>query len=193
MWYESQIFAVVVGAFLGFVLSYVPTRIERYRQRRALQYALLVEVRRIVTYLADRRATYLRYRNMVSQGGRLGIYTTDRSLDIVYRANVGNIASLRADVVTKLVEFYEGVNEFGGRIRALSSSLQKFHAGSDPLTDQSFFVGGLDRIIEVIDRTVECGNRLLNPKQPNPSAAADNPKPLPRLGGAGSIAAEPKR
>jgi hypothetical protein len=157
MWYDSKILAVVVGALLGFALSFIPQRLERRRERRALEHALIAEVERIVAYLADRKATYVRYRGMIAEGGRLGIYTTDRSFDTVYRANVGKVTVLSKEMVKPLVEFYDSVNEFSGRIRALSSSLEKFNTGADSLTNTSFFIGSLDKLVEVIDRIVEQG------------------------------------
>lgn len=164
MWYESKVFAVVVGAILGFLLSYVPTRVEQYKRRKALERALLIEIERIVIYMKGRRGTYLGYREMIARGGRLGIYTTDRSLDIVYRANVGSIALVSENMVAEIVGFYAGVNEFLGRIRALSESLRDVHDGSDPMPDQNFFFGSLDRIVSVIDRTIKSGDRLLQIK-----------------------------
>ena len=167
MWYDSNTFAVVVGAVLGFLLSYIPNIIERYRQRRALRRVLFIEVRLVIDYLSTRHETYLRYLNMVSDGGQLGVYTTDRSLDVVYRANVGEITSLGSKVAKNLVEFYDGVNEFSGRIQALSESLQRYHTRSDTNLDQIFFIKSLEKIVAVIDRTVECGNNLLATEQPN--------------------------
>ena len=160
MWYESKVFAVVIGALLGFLLSFIPSRLERRRERKPLEHGLLAEVDRVVTYLADRRGTYVRYRGMVAEGGLLGVYTTDRSFDTVYRANAGKITALDDDMIKPLVEFYDGVNEFSGRIRALSSSLEKFNTGVDKLTNTAFFVGSLDKLVEVIDRTVERGKKL---------------------------------
>lgn len=97
----------------------------------------------------------------------LGVYTTDRSLDVVYRANVGEITSLGSKVAESLVEFYDGVAEFRGRIRALSESLQGYNTRSDTMLNRRFFEGSLERIVEIIERTVECGNKLLAAEHPN--------------------------
>ena len=78
---------------------------------------------------------------------------------------MGQISSLAKpgpfnhDMVKLLVEFYDEVNELSGRIRVLSSSLEKFDSGADSLTNTDFYVT-LDKLLEVIDRTIERGKKL---------------------------------
>ena len=74
-------------------------------------------------------------------------------------SSLARLGPFNYDMVKPPVEFYDGVNELSGRIRVLSSSLEKFDTGPDSLTNTDFYVT-LDKLLEVIDRTIERGKKL---------------------------------
>jgi hypothetical protein len=160
MWYESEIFGVIVGTLLGFLLSFVPARLELRRERSALEHALMVEVASTLQYLDERRTTYERYRSMLSKGGKLGIYVTERRLDSVYQANVGRISQLQQRRAGLYVEYYASLNEFSGRVRALSFALDRSNAGTDPLLTPEFFLKSMDKLLAAVERAIAVGKQL---------------------------------
>ena len=139
-WYESQLVGVVVGATLGFLLSFIPNRLVERRKIRVLSRALKAEVDFIVREKAERIPIYENYLRTLESGGPCSIYSSGRASDRVYQANTASIGILPGDLVTDLVAFYHKVELFQTRIGAIESVLDRYNAGTDPTLDNHFII-----------------------------------------------------
>ena len=161
MWYESALVATVTGTVLGFALAFVPSLVRSRREKRSLVALLNGEIDRIVKYCDARRSEYVRYRDMISDGGTLGVYYSDRDMDTIFVANRGAIPRLDPEYANRVAQFYSHVADFKARAGALSESLHAHNSGTDTLTDKRFFVGSLEKMIESLSSIVEEGQTIV--------------------------------
>jgi hypothetical protein len=161
MWYESSLIATVIGTILGFTLAFAPAWVANKRQKHILHTLISEEIKRIVDYCKDRKVVYERYRNLVAEGGALGVYYSDRNMDLIYSSNRGDLIRLDIDYASKVADFYSHVADFKARALALSDSLKAHHSGEDLLTDKDFFVGSLDKLNETLSAIISKGEKLL--------------------------------
>lgn len=159
-WYESQLFGVVVGATLGFLLSFIPNRFIERRKVRVLSRALKAEVDLIVREKAERIPIYDTYLRTLESGGPCSIYSSGRVSDRVYQANTANIGSLPGDIVTDLVAFYHKVEQFQSRIGAIESVLDRYNAGTDSTLHSDFISNTFKKTIKIMEEIVELGKNL---------------------------------
>jgi len=159
-WYESQLVGVVVGAILGFLLSFIPNRFVERRKVRVLSRALKAEADLIVREKAERIPIYENYLRTLDSGGPCSIYSSGRASDRVYQANTTSVGSLPGDLVTDLVAFYHKVEQFQIRIGAIESVVDRYNVGTDSNLDSHFIINTFKKTIKIMEEIVELGKKL---------------------------------
>lgn len=154
-WYESQLAGTVIGAFLGFVFSYVPSAVERFRTRRSLLRLLRAEIFSVTEYLRERIADYRDLLASMQKGGSGELYFSDRRLDEIFFANLVNIVTLDPQTASEILSFYQAVGKYRGLVKALS--LTKL----EPDEDNSDFCQQLAKVVELMESGIVRGDRLV--------------------------------
>jgi hypothetical protein len=158
-WYESQLVGTIAGTVLGFLLSYIPTAIERRRVRRSLLTLLRAEISSATDYLREKIIDYRDALEMVSKGDVVELFYSERRLDEVFAANLLNMASIDPRQAGELFRFYQSVAKYRSLIRALSQTKL------DPKDDNSDFCNELKRVIGFMESGIARGDALVTSLQ----------------------------
>jgi hypothetical protein len=156
LWYESQLAGTVIGTVLGFLLSVGPKIFERRRTRRCLIRLLRLDVTSIAEHLKALIGEYRDALDSVSKGKGFEFYPSDRRLDEIFLANLGDVSALYTELAAELYRFYNGVARYRALVKALSQTKLKAH------DDNADVCGQLRSLIQIIEAATARGDRLVS-------------------------------
>ncbi|WP_289021960.1 hypothetical protein [Desulfobacter postgatei] len=160
-WYEAQIVGVSIGAILGFLLSYVPQKIDEVRLRSKLKKALKADIREIVASAKPALDKITESMEALKKNKKAAIYPANIGTSIVYEANISNIGILNKDSVETLVEFYSLVEKTKSILFTTSEVLEKFNTKTVTVIDRDFVLQGHTSLIQMYTQIMEDGPLLI--------------------------------
>ena len=154
-WYESQMIGTVTGTVLGFLLSYIPTAVEKRRVRTSLLRLLKAEISSTTDYLREKIVDYREALEAVLKGDGVELYYSERRLDEIFTANILNMANIDPHQGDEIFRFYQSINNYRSLIRALSQTKP------DPNNDNSDFSNELKRVIGFMESGIARGDAIV--------------------------------
>lgn len=118
----SNLFGVFLGGMLAIVGGSIIKWLEYSMERRSLRAAIRAEIAGLID-LIHRRGHGEMFRKAIAlwrsdEDFELNIFTLDEDFTPVYRANIGKVGLLGADVAGDVVKFYDSIISVRAELRA---------------------------------------------------------------------------